>query len=223
MDYIFLQNYWWFLVSLLGALLVFLLFVQGGNSLLFTLGRNDEERALLVIPRCRRQLITDAIPFLILFLAFVIRTLLADGFAVNPETKEVYMEPYKYFINLMDMPLLLVLFLSGVVGVLWGIGRAVFSKTATNGIWFTGIGVVLTVLALLLCAGYNNTAYYPSTADLQSSLTLANSCSSEFTLRTMAYVSILVPFVLAYIIYAWRAIDRKPITAKELEQDGHAY
>ena len=102
-------------------------------------------------------------------------------------------------------------------------GRAVFSKTATNGIWFTGIGVVLTVLALLLCAGYNNTAYYPSTADLQSSLTLANSCSSEFTLRTMAYVSILVPFVLAYIIYAWRAIDRKPITAKELEQDGHAY
>ena len=101
--------------------------------------------------------------------------------------------------------------------------RAVFSKTATNGIWFTGIGVVLTVLALLLCAGYNNTAYYPSTADLQSSLTLANSCSSEFTLRTMAYVSILVPFVLAYIIYAWRAIDRKPITAKELEQDGHAY
>ncbi len=320
MDYIFLQNYWWFLVSLLGALLVFLLFVQGGNSLLFTLGRNDEERALLVnstgrkweftfttlvtfggaffasfplfystsfggaywlwmiilfsfvlqavsyefqsklgnllgkhtyqwflvingivgrllgnlyfinnirdkdlIPRCRRQLITDAIPFLILFLAFVIRTLLADGFAVNPETKEVYMEPYKYFINLMDIPLLLVLFLSGVVGVLWGIGRAVFSKTATNGIWFTGIGVVLTVLALLLCAGYNNTAYYPSTADLQSSLTLANSCSSEFTLRTMAYVSILVPFVLAYIIYAWRAIDRKPITAKELEQDGHAY
>ena len=81
----------------------------------------------------------------------------------------------------------------------------------------------MTVLALLLCAGYNNTAYYPSTADLQSSLTLANSCSSEFTLRTMAYVSILVPFVLAYIIYAWRAIDRKPITAKELEQDGHAY
>ena len=133
------------------------------------------------------------------------------------------MEPYKYFINLMDMPLLLVLFLSGVVGVLWGIGRAVFSKTSTNGIWFTGTGVVLTVLALLLCAGYNNTAYYPSTADLQSSLTLANSCSSEFTLRTMAYVSILVPFVLAYIIYAWRAIDRKPITAKELEQDGHAY
>ena len=120
-----------------------------------------------LIPRCRRQLITDAIPFLILFLAFVIRTLLADGFAVNPETKEIYMEPYKYFLNLMDIPLLLVLFLIGVVGVLWGIGKAVFSKTATNGIWFAGPGVVLTVLALLLCAGYNNTAYYPSTAALQ--------------------------------------------------------
>ena len=176
-----------------------------------------------LIPRCRRQLITDTVPFLILFLAFVIRTLLADGFAVNPETQEIYMEPYKYFINFMDMPVLLIIFLVGVVGVLYGIGKAILSKTATNGIWFAGIGVVLTVLALLLCAGYNHTAYYPSTADLQSSLTLSNSCSSEFTLRTMAYVSILVPFVLAYIIYAWRAIDRKPITAKELDEDGHAY
>lgn len=121
------------------------------------------------------------------------------------------------------MPVLLVLFLIGVVGVLFGIGKSVFSKTSTNGIWFAGIGTVLTVLALLLCVGYNNTAYYPSTADLQSSLTLANSCSSEFTLRVMAYVSVLVPFVLAYIVYAWRAIDRKPITAQELEKDGHTY
>ena len=146
---------------------------------------------------------------------------------IDEKVVEVVKEQHKKALDILNENLvlffLLVLFLSGVVGVLWGIGRAVFSKTATNGIWFTGIGVVLTVLALLLCAGYNNTAYYPSTADLQSSLTLANSCSSEFTLRTMAYVSILVPFVLAYIIYAWRAIDRKPITAKELEQDGHAY
>ena len=381
MDYIFLQNYWWFLVSLLGALLVFLLFVQGGNSLLFTLGRTHEERTMLVnstgrkweftfttlvtfggaffasfplfystsfggaywlwmiilftfvlqavsyefqsklgnilgkrtyqwflvingvvgplllggavatfftgsnflvnkgnmgnelmpvisswangwhgldaltnpwnlvlgfavlflarilgnlyfinnirdkelIPHCRRQLITDTIPFLILFLAFVIHTLLSDGFAVSPDTQEVYMEPYKYFMNFIDMPVLLVLFLIGVVGVLFGIGKSVFSKTSTNGIWFAGIGTVLTVLALLLCVGYNNTAYYPSTADLQSSLTLANSFSSEFTLRVMAYVSVLVPFVLAYIVYAWRAIDRKPITAQELEKDGHTY
>lgn len=379
--YLFLQNYWWFLVSLLGAILVFLLFVQGGNSLLFNLGRSDMERTMLVnstgrkweftfttlvtfggaffasfplfystsfggaywlwmiilfsfvlqavsyefqsklgnllgkktyqvflvingvvgpvllgaavatffngsnfvinkgnltdemmpvislwangwhgldafldpwnlvlglavfflarllgnlyfinnirseelIPRCRRQLISDAVPFLIFFLAFVIRTLLKDGFAVNPETGEVYMEPYKYFQNLIQMPYLLVLFLVGVVGVLYGLIRSVFCKTFTKGIWFAGIGTILTVLALLLSVGYNHTAYYPSLSDLQSSLTLANSCSSKFTLEVMAYVSILVPFVLAYIFYAWRAIDRKPITPEEMRNDEHTY
>ena len=379
--YIFLQNYWWFLVSLLGALLVFLLFVQGGNSLLFRLGQTEEERTLMVnstgrkweftfttlvtfggaffasfplfystsfggaywlwmiilfsfvlqavsyefqsklgnllgkrtyqyflvingivgpvllgaavatffngsnfivrkanmtnemmpvislwangwhgldafldpwnlvlglavfflarllgnlyfinnirseelIPRCRRQLISDAVPFLIFFPAFVIRTLLKDGFAVNPETGEVYMEPYKYFQNLIQMPYLLVLFLVGVVGVLYGLIRSVFCKTFTKGIWFAGIGTILTVLALLLSVGYNHTAYYPSLSDLQSSLTLANSCSSKFTLEVMAYVSILVPFVLAYIFYAWRAIDRKPITPEEMRNDEHTY
>ncbi|MDM8155455.1 cytochrome d ubiquinol oxidase subunit II [Bacteroides gallinaceum] len=379
--YLFLQNYWWFLVSLLGALLVFLLFVQGGNSLLFRLGQTDEERTLLVnstgrkweftfttlvtfggaffasfplfystsfggaywlwmiilfsfvmqavsyefqsklgnllgkrvyqyflvingvvgpvllgaavatffngsnfmvdkanmtdntmpvishwangwhgldafadvwnivlgfavfflarllgnlyfinnirneelIPRCRRQLITDSVPFLLFFLAFVIRTLLKDGFAVNPETQVIVMEPFKYWHNFMAMPLLLVLFLLGVVSVLFGLAKSILSSAYTKGIWFAGVGTVLTVLALLLCVGYNHTAYYPSTADLQSSLTLANSCSSEFTLKTMAYVSILVPFVLAYIVYAWRAIDRKPITMEELKEDGHAY
>ncbi|HJG76375.1 cytochrome d ubiquinol oxidase subunit II [Phocaeicola barnesiae] len=379
--YLFLQNYWWFLVSLLGAILVFLLFVQGGNSLLFNLGRSEMERTMLVnstgrkweftfttlvtfggaffasfplfystsfggaywlwmiilfsfvlqavsyefqsklgnllgkktyqvflvingvvgpvllgaavatffngsnfvinkgnltdemmpvislwangwhgldafldpwnlvlglavfflarllgnlyfinnirseelIPRCRRQLISDAVPFLIFFLAFVIRTLLKDGFAVNPETGEVYMEPYKYFQNLIQMPYLLVLFLVGVVGVLYGLIRSVFCKTFTKGIWFAGIGTILTVLALLLSVGYNHTAYYPSLSDLQSSLTLANSCSSKFTLEVMAYVSILVPFVLAYIFYAWRAIDRKPITPEEMRNDEHTY
>lgn len=379
--YLFLQNYWWFLVSLLGAILVFLLFVQGGNSLLFNLGRSEMERTMLVnstgrkweftfttlvtfggaffasfplfystsfggaywlwmiilfsfvlqavsyefqsklgnllgkktyqvflvingvvgpvllgaavatffngsnfvinkgnltdemmpvislwangwhgldafldpwnlvlglavfflarllgnlyfinnirseelIPRCRRQLISDAVPFLIFFLAFVIRTLLKDGFAVNPETGEVYMEPYKYFQNLIQMPYLLVLFLVGVVGVLYGLIRSVFSKTFTKGIWFAGIGTILTVLALLLSVGYNHTAYYPSLSDLQSSLTLANSCSSKFTLEVMAYVAILVPFVLAYIFYAWRAIDRKPITPEEMRNDEHTY
>ncbi|WP_300724746.1 cytochrome d ubiquinol oxidase subunit II [uncultured Bacteroides sp.] len=379
--YIFLQNYWWFLVSLLGAFLVFLLFVQGGNSLLFRLGKTDEERTMLVnstgrkweftfttlvtfggaffasfplfystsfggaywlwmiilfsfvlqavsyefqsklgnllgkrtyqwflvingivgpvllgaavatffngsnfivnkanmtdqmmpvisqwangwhgldaftdiwniilgfavfflarllgnlyfinnirdeklIPRCRRQLITDAVPFLLFFLAFVIRTMFKDGFAVDPTTQQIVLEPYKYFHNLIDMPVLLILFLIGVVAVLFGLIKSILCSTYTKGIWFTGSGTVVTVLALLLCVGYNNTAYYPSTADLQSSLTLANSCSSEFTLRTMAYVSILVPFVLAYIVYAWRAIDRKPITADELKEDEHAY
>lgn len=379
--YIFLQHYWWFLVSLLGALLVFLLFVQGGNSLLFRLGQTEEERTLIVnstgrkweftfttlvtfggaffasfplfystsfggaywlwmiilfsfvlqavsyefqsklgnllgkrtyqyflvingvvgpvllgaavatffngsnfvvekanltddfmpvishwangwhgldafgdpwnlilgmavfflarllgnmyfinnirneqlVARCRRQLISDGVPFLFFFLAFVIRTLLKDGFAVDAQTQEIVMEPYKYFNNLVEMPYLLLLFVLGVAGVLWGLIKSILCASYTRGIWFAGVGTVLTVLALLLTVGYNHTAYYPSTADLQSSLTLANSCSSMFTLKTMAYVSVLVPFVLAYIVYAWRAIDRKSITAEELKEDDHAY
>ena len=173
--------------------------------------------------RCRRQLISDAVPFLLFFLAYVIRTLLKDGFAVNPETQTIVMEPYKYFNNFVDMPYLLVLFLIGVVCVLYGLGKSILVSTYKKGIWFSGIGTVLTVLALLLVVGYNNTAYYPSLTDVQSSLTISNSCSSLFTLKTMAYVSILVPFVLAYIIYAWRAIDRKSITADEIKNDDHAY
>lgn len=176
-----------------------------------------------LILRCRRQLISDAVPFLLFFLAFVIRTLLKDGFAVDAETQTIVMEPYKYFNNLLAMPYLLILFLVGVIGVLFGLVKSILSATYTKGIWFAGTGTVLTVLALLLCVGYNHTAYYPSTADLQSSLTLANSCSSKFTLTTMAYVSILVPFVLAYIVYAWRAIDSKPITVDEMKEDDHAY
>jgi cytochrome d ubiquinol oxidase subunit II len=173
--------------------------------------------------KCRRALRGNTILFLVFFLSFVIRTLVADGFAVNPETKEIFMQPYKYLMNFIEIPVVLGVFLIGVVLVLYGIIRTLFGKTYIKGIWFAGIGTILTVLALLLCAGYNNTAYYPSTADLQSSLTLANSCSSQFTLKVMAYVSILVPFVLAYIFYAWRAIDKKKITEKELKDDGHAY
>lgn len=173
--------------------------------------------------RCRRQLVTDAVPFLLFFPAFVIRTLCKDGFAVDPETQVIVMEPFKYFHNLTEMPFLFVMFAAGVAGVLFGLARSIASSTYTKGIWFAGTGTVLTVLALLLSVGYNHTAYYPSTADLQSSLTLANSCSSLFTLKTMAYVSTLIPFVLAYIIYAWRAIDRKPITAEELKKEEHTY
>ena len=379
--YIFLQHYWWFIISLLGALLVFLLFVQGGNSLLFRLGKNETERALLVnatgskweftfttlvtfggaffasfplfystsfggaywlwmlilfsfvlqaisyefqsklgnllgkrtyqsflvfngvmgpvllgvavatffngsdflvcksnltettnpvishwgnewhgldalanpwnlmlglavcflarilgclyfirsirdtglIPRCRRQLLGDSIPFLLFFLAFVVHTLLKDGFAVHPETGIIFMEPYKYFHNLTDMPILLVLFLSGVTGVLFGLIRGIFCQTCHNGFWFTGAGTILTVLSLLLCVGYNHTAYYPSTADLQSSLTLANSCSSLFTLKTMAYVSLLLPIVVAYIAYVWKVMDRKPLTSEEVTENEDVY
>ena len=379
--YIFLQQYWWLVVSLLGAILVFLLFVQGGNSLLFCLGKTEEHRKMMVnstgrkweftfttlvtfggaffasfplfysisfggaywlwmiilfsfvlqavsyefqskagnllgkktyrtflvingvvgplllggavatfftgsdfyinkgnmvneimpvishwgngwhgldaltniwnvilglavfflarilgalyfinniadkelVGKCRRSLIANTALFLVFFLTFVIRTLLADGYAVNPETKEIYMEPYKYFNNFIEMPVVLIIFLAGVVLVLFGIGKTMLKKTFDKGIWFAGIGTVLTVLALLLTAGYNNTAYYPSYTDIQSSLTLANSCSSQFTLKTMAYVSILVPFVIAYIFYAWRSIDNRKIDAKEMDEGGHAY
>ena len=176
-----------------------------------------------LVGKCRRSLIANTALFLVFFLTFVIRTLLADGYAVNPETKEIYMEPYKYFNNFIEMPVVLIIFLAGVVLVLFGIGKTMLKKTFDKGIWFAGIGTVLTVLALLLTAGYNNTAYYPSYTDIQSSLTLANSCSSQFTLKTMAYVSILVPFVIAYIFYAWRSIDNRKIDAKEMDEGGHAY
>lgn len=380
--YIFLQQYWWFVVSLLGAILVFLLFVQGGNSLIFCLGKTEEQRKMIInstgrkweftfttlvtfggaffasfplfystsfggaywlwmiilftfvlqavsyefqskagnllgkttyraflvingvvgpvllgdavatfftgsefyinksniadtvmpvisswtnaghgldallnpwnvvlglavfflarilgslyfinnisdadlVKRCRRALWGNTGLFLVFFLAFVIRTLLAEGYAVNPESGEVFMKPYKYLTNFIEMPAVLIVFLAGVLAVLWGIIRTLWKPAFDKGIWFAGIGTVLTVLALLLVAGYNNTAYYPSTADLQSSLTLANSCSSQFTLRVMAYVSILVPFVLAYIFYAWRSIDKKKIDVQEMQEEGgHAY
>ena len=131
------------------------------------------------------------------------------------------MEPFKYAHNLLDMPLLLVLLLIGIVGVLWGIGITVF-KNSNKGIWPAGVGTVVTVLSLLLCAGWNNTAYYPSNVDLQSSLTIQNSCSSEFTLSTMAVVSLLIPFVLAYIVYCWYSLDKKKITKDEILH-GEAY
>lgn len=378
--YVFLQQYWWAVVSLLGALLVFLLFVQGGNSLLFCLGKTEEHRKMMVnstgrkweftfttlvtfggaffasfplfystsfggaywlwmiilfsfvlqavsyefqskagnllgkntyrvflvingvvgpvllggavatfftgsafiidkdnmgdtlmpvisrwangwhgldalanpwnvvmglavfflarilgalyfinniadtelVARCRRSLWGNSALFLVFFLAFLVRTLLADGFAVQPETGWICMEPYKYLHNFLAMPWLLVIFLLGVVSVLAGIVRTLLKPGYDKGIWLSGAGTVLTVFALLLSAGYNNTAYYPSVADLQSSLTLANSCSSRFTLEVMAYVSILVPFVLAYIFYAWRRIDNRKIDAKEMK-DGPTY
>ena len=173
--------------------------------------------------RCRRALIGNTILFLVFFLAFVIRTLLADGYAVNPDTGEIYMQPYKYFLNFVEMPVVLALFLLGVVLVLFGIIRTILKPTFTKGIWFTGFGTVFAVLALMLIAGYNYTAYYPSFTDLQSSLTLANSSSSPFTLRTMAYVSLFIPIVIAYIFYAWRSIDRRKISQKEMGEGGHAY
>lgn len=155
------------------------------------------------------RLIGVTVPFLVLFLAFFVHLLVKDGYAVDDQTGLIAMEPMKYLHNFLAMPVLLVLTLVGVVLLLYGVVRTVVSSTYIRGIWPAGIGVVLVVLSLLLVAGWNGTAYYPSNADLQSSLTIANSCSSEFTLRTMFYVSLLVPVVVAYIAYVWRVMDRK--------------
>lgn len=379
--YILLQQYWWFLVSLLGALLVFLLFVQGGQSLLFTLGKNETQQKMImnstgrkweftfttlvtfggaffasfplfystsfggaywvwmlillcfvlqavsyeyqskkgnllgkktyrvflilngvlgplllgtavgtffngaefmvdkeqlseiampvisrwanplhgleaafnpwnlllglavfflsrilallyfinnindaeINTRSRKQLLKETVLFLLFFLTFLIHWAIAPGFAVRPDTGEVYLEPFKYGLNLIQMPLMLATLLVGVVGVLFGIGKSLWAATWNKGIWFAGAGTVLTVLALLLCAGWNNTAYYPSLVDLQSSLTIQNSCSSPFTLKVMSFVSLLIPFVLAYIYYAWRALDLHKIDSQEMEESHHTY
>ncbi|MFC2711564.1 cytochrome d ubiquinol oxidase subunit II [Hoylesella oralis] len=377
MSYIFLQHYWWLLVSLLGALLVFLMFVQGANSLIFSLGRNPQEYRMVVnstgrkweitfttlvtfggaffasFPlfystsfggaywlwmvilfsfvlqavsyefqnkngnllgaktfqwfliingilgplllggavatffdgsnflidkmniteglqpvisrwanasngldalldpwnlvfgfsvfflarilgilyvinnveheeiraRGRRQLLINTVPFLILFLSFLVRTLLKDGYAYDPVTGVISMEPMKYLHNLLDMWYLTAILLVGVAFLLFAIIKTVMNKDYIRGIWPAGIGMVLAVLVLLLYTGWNNTAYYPSNVDLQSSLTIANSCSSEFTLGAMAVVSLFIPFVLAYIVYVWRAMDSKKIDSEEIEQE----
>ena len=378
MDYTFLQQYWWFLVSLLGAILVFLLFVQGANSMVFSLGSNEQERRLIINSTGRKweftfttlvtfggaffasfplfystsfggaywlwmlilfsfvlqavsyefqnklgnllgtrtfqwflvlngilgplllggavatffngsnfiiskenlinefaspvistwanashgldalldpwnlvlgiavfflarilgilyimnniddeiirsrgsvRLVGTSVPFVLLFVAFLVHVITKDGYAYDPATGVISLEAYKYLYNFLDMWYLLALLLVGVVLVLYGIIRTIVSRSYIGGIWPAGIGTVFTVLALLLCAGWNNTAYYPSNADLQSSLTIANSCSSYFTLNTMAIVSLLIPFVLAYIVYAWWSIDKKKLDKHELETD----
>ena len=173
--------------------------------------------------RAQKSLGFDTIFFLAFFLTWFVYLLIKEGFAVDPVTGVVSMETFKYLHNLMALPLVTIMLLVGVVLVIYGIFWTLVKSTFRRGIWLVGTGTVLTVTALLLLAGYNNTAYYPSVADLQSSLTLVNSCSSEFTLTTMFYVSLLVPFVLAYIFYAWRKIDSKPIDADEMQHDEHTY
>ena len=207
-----LLNPW---VLVLGFAVVFLARVLG---ILYVMNNVADED---IRSRGSVRLIGAAVPFLVLFVAYLVHLLLKDGFAVNEEGI-IYMEPYKYLNNFLEMWYLTVLLLIGVILVLFGIGKTILSKNYVGGIWPAGFGTVLTVLSLLLCSAWNNTAYYPSTADLQSSLTIQNSCSSEFTLTTMFYVSLLVPFVLAYIVYAWRAIDNKKLTKDEIKED-HAY
>lgn len=379
-EYVFLQQYWWFIVSLLGGLLVFLLFVQGGNVLIFSAGRSEAERSLIVnstgrkweltfttlvtfggtffasfplfystsfggaywlwvlilisfvfqavsyefqtkagnilgrntfraflvangflgpfllgmavatfftgsdftvnkeavgdslapvistwgngwhgleaftniwniclglavfflamtlgalyminniedeniVLKLRLRLWLSSFCFLILFVAFLLHICIAPGFAVDQDGT-VFMEKSKYLHNFIQMPAVLVIFLAGVVLVLYGIVRTLASRKYRRGIWSTGLGTVLAVLGLFLVAGYNGTAYYPSVTDLQSSLTISNSSSSLFTLKTMTIVSFIIPFVLAYIVYAWRSMDRKSLTVDELDETTDKY
>lgn len=200
----------------LGFAVLFLARVLG---LLYFMNNIEDDE---VFNRSKKMLWYNTIPFLVFFLTFVIWTLVSDGFAVDPDNKIVTMESYKYLHNFIKLPIASLIFLIGVGGVLFGIIKSLFTK-CTKGIWFAGIGTVLTVFGLLLMIGYNNTAYYPSTFDLQSSLTIENSSSSIYTLTVMSYVSLLVPFVLAYIWYAWKSINNKKITKQEMDEESHTY
>ncbi|WP_295959465.1 cytochrome d ubiquinol oxidase subunit II [uncultured Alistipes sp.] len=170
--------------------------------------------------RARKRMAVFAVPFLVFFLTFFVWLLFSDGRAVDTAGR-ISIEPYKYLHNLLAMPYVAAVLLIGVGAVLWSIFLG--WRGRRNAIWFGGAGTVLTVLALLLCAGWNDTAYYPSLADMQSSLTIYNSSSSLFTLKAMSIVSLMIPFVAAYIWYAWRAMNRKSITREEIRGDDHQY
>lgn len=379
MTYVFFQQYWWFIVSLLGALLVFMMFVQGANSVMFSLGRNDKERRMIINSTGRKweitfttlvtfggaffasfplfystsfggaywvwmiilftfvvqavsyefqnklgnilgtktfqyflvvngivgplllgvavstffnganfvidksnilngsnliisswanashgldallngwniilglaifflarilgilyiinnidnenirsrasvRLVGCAVPFFVFFIVTLIHILLQDGYAVDTDTNEIYIEPHKYFYNLIHMWPLALMLISGIVLFIYSNVKTIFTNYYINGIWPGGIGAVLVILSLLLCVGLNNTAYYPSNVDLQSSLTIANSCSSEFTLKIMSVVSIIVPFVFAYISYVWKLMDKKKINEDDLKEEAY--
>jgi cytochrome d ubiquinol oxidase subunit II len=217
------QNPWHGLEALLSirnltlGLAVF--FLSRAQATLFFINRLNNP---VLEKRSRKYLLINTLPFLVFFLTFVIWTLLSEGFAVDATTGVVAMEKYKYFTNLIEMPVILVFLLLGVVGVLYGIGRSLLSEKFKSGIWFSGIGTIITVCCLFLIAGYNNTSFYPS-INLQSSLTISNASSSLFTLKAMSIVSIAIPFVLAYIFYAWRAMEKNRTDIDDVNNDSHAY
>lgn len=200
----------------LGLTVLFLARILGLLYFIFTIDHKA------IVDRSRKTLLLCSIPFLVFFLYFIIRLILKDGFAVNPETGEIFTEKFKYLHNIFEMPLNTVILLLGVIGVLWGIISTVFMNSS-KGFWFSGTGTVLVVFALFIIAGFNNTAFYPSVYDLQSSLTIQKASSSRFTLVAMSYVSLIIPFVLAYIIYFWRAMNKKKITDAEMKSESHVY
>lgn len=193
-----------------GLMVMFLAITLGALYMINNIANTDLAKQL------RRNMLVCFACFLVMFLLVVIQLITMEGFAVDANGI-VSMEKGKYLTNLLEMPVVLVMLLLGAVLLVAGVLLTLLRKEFNKGIWLAAPGTVLAVMALFMIAGYNGTAYYPSTADLQSSLTLANSCSSQFTLRTMAIVSLIIPFVVAYIAYFWRKMDRQSLTTEELD------
>jgi cytochrome bd ubiquinol oxidase subunit II len=214
---------WYGLESLLNirnlALGFAVLFLARINGLLYIINTIKDED---LISGAVKKLALNSVPFLISFLYFVVSLLISDGYAADQLTGTITIEKFKYLHNFLEMPVVAVLFLAGVAGVLSGIGISLLGKS-TRGIWFSGAGALLAVFSLFLLAGFNGTPFYPSTYDLQSSLTIKNASSSLFTLKTMMYVSFVIPFVVIYIWYAWKAINNEKITTEEMNSDEHKY
>jgi cytochrome d ubiquinol oxidase subunit II len=216
-------NSWYGLEALLSlrnlSLGFAILFLVRINGILYIINTIDDED---LIKRSVRGVTVNSIPFLIFFLYFVISLLVSKGFAADQVSGMISLEKFKYIHNFIQMPVVLLLFIAGVAGVLYGIGVTIF-KISLSGIWFSGAGTVLAVFSLFLVAGFNETSFYPSLSDLQSSLTIRNASSSLFTLKTMMYVSFIIPLVLGYIWYAWKAINNHKITEEEMNLEEHKY
>ena len=198
-----------------GLMVMFLAICLGA---LYAINNIDNDK---LASQLRRSLLISFACFVVMLVLVVAQLLTMDGFAVD-NNGVVTMESGKYLHNFLQMPIVLAMFLIGAVLLVVGVVMTLYKKAFKRGIWFAAPGTVLAVMALFMIAGYNGTAFYPSTAELQSSLTLSNSCSSEFTLYTMAIVSLAIPFVVAYIAYFWRKMDKKSLTTEELN-DSNKY
>ena len=193
-----------------GLMVMFLAICLGA---LYMINNIDDNK---LATQLRKSLLICFAGFLLMLVLVIINFITMEGFAIDAEGK-VFMEKGKYFHNLIQMPAVLIMFLLGAVLLVTSVVMTLMKKEFRRGIWFAAPGTVLAVMAIFMIAGYNDTSYYPSTADLQASLTLSNSSSSEFTLKTMAIVSLIIPFVVTYIAYFWRQMDKKSLTKEELE------